>query len=78
MMKFPVFLMQSTLTVKVMNKTKSARIVLDIEWECADDSDLPSLWDWKRIKLPMDLTKVKYVGIHTQNGPENVSNWMGN
>jgi len=79
MMKFPVFLMQSTLTVKVMNnKTKSARIVLDIEWECADDSDLPSLWDWKRIKLPMDLTKVKYVGIQQLNGPENVSNWMGN
>jgi hypothetical protein len=26
----------------------------------------------------MDLTKVKYVGVHTSNGPENVSNWMGN
>jgi hypothetical protein len=51
---------------------------LDIEWEAVDDSDLPSLWDWKRIKMPMDLTKVKYVGIHTSNGPENVSNWMGN
>ena len=79
MMKFPVSLIQLILIVKVMNnKTKSARIVLDIEWECADDSDLPSLWDWKRIKLPMDLTKVKYVGIQQLNGPENVSNWMGN
>jgi hypothetical protein len=26
----------------------------------------------------MNLTKVKYLGIHTQSGPENVSNWMGN
>jgi hypothetical protein len=79
MMKFHVSRMSPTLIVKVMNnKTKSARIVLDIEWECADDSDLPSLWDWKRIKLPMDLTKVKYVGIQQSNGPENVSNWMGN
>ncbi len=33
------------------NKTKSARIILDIEWEADDDSDLPSLWDWKRIKI---------------------------
>jgi len=75
MMKFLVSLILLLLTVKVMNnKTKSARIVLDIEWEAVDDSDLPSLWDWKRIKMPMDLTKVKYVGIHTQNGPENVSN----
>lgn len=61
------------------NKTKTARIVLDIEWTSVDPSlDLPSLWDWKRIKMPMDLTKVKYVGIQTPNGPENVSNWMGN
>jgi hypothetical protein len=61
-----------------INKTKSAKIILEIEWEAVDDSDLPSLWDWKRIKMPMDLTKVKYIGIHTSNGPENVSNWMGN
>ena len=60
------------------NKLKSARIVLDIEWESTDDSDLPSLWDWKRIKMPMDLTKVKYIGIQPLNGPENVTNWMGN
>ena len=60
------------------NKTKTAKIVLEIEWESVDDSDLPSLWDWKRIKLPMDLTKVKYIGIQTPNGPENVTNWMGN
>jgi hypothetical protein len=26
----------------------------------------------------MDLTKVKYIGIQTPNGPENVTNWMGN
>ena len=80
MMKFLVSLILLLLTVKVMNdnKTKTARIILDIEWEAVDDSDLPSLWDWKRIKLPMDLTKVKYVGIQQSNGPENVSNWMGN
>jgi len=80
MMKFLVSLILLLLTVKVMNdnKTKTARIILDIEWEAVDDSDLPSLWDWKRIKMPMDLTKVKYIGIHTSNGPENVTNWMGN
>jgi hypothetical protein len=61
------------------NKTKTARIVLDIEWTSVDPSlDLPSLWDWKRIKIPMSLDKVKYVGIQTPNEPENVSNWMGN
>ena len=59
-------------------KLKTARIILEIEWEAVDDSDLPALWDWKRIKMPMDLTKVKDLGIHTSNGPENVSNWMGN
>ena len=59
-------------------KLKTARIILEIEWEAVDDSDLPALWDWKRIKMPMNLTKVKYLGIHTQSGPENVSNWMGN
>ncbi len=79
-MKFLVSLILLLLTVKVMNNTKikTARIILDIEWESDDDSDIPSLWDWKRIKMPMNLTKVKYLGIHTQNGPENVSNWMGN
>jgi len=78
-MKFRDFRMSQTLIVKVMNnKTKSARIILDIEWEAVDDSDLPSLWDWKRIKMPMDLTKVKYIGIQQPNGPENVTNWMGN
>ena len=80
-MNCPDSRMSPTLIVKVMNninKTKSARIVLDIEWEAVDDSDLPALWDWKRIKMPMDLTKVKYIGIQTPNGPENVTNWMGN
>ena len=63
-----------------MNETKlkTARIILDIEWESSEDSDLPSLWDWKRIKMPMNLTKVKYLGIHSTNRPENVTNWMGN
>jgi hypothetical protein len=61
------------------NKTKSARIVLEIEWTSVDPTlDLPSLWDWKRIKIPMSLDKVKYIGIQPQNGPENVTNWMGN
>ena len=60
------------------HKLKTAKVILEIEWEAVDDSDLPALWDWKRIKMPMNLTKVKYLGIHTQHGPENVSNWMGN
>jgi len=59
-------------------KLKTAKIILDIEWESVDNSDLPSLWDWKRIKMPMNLIKVKYVGIQQSNGPENVTNWMGN
>jgi hypothetical protein len=54
-------------------------LYLDIEWESVDDSDLPSLWDWEAaIELPIDLTKVKYVGIRQPNRPENVTNWMGN
>jgi len=62
-----------------MNKTKSARIVLEIEWTSVDSTlDLPSLWDWKRIKAPMSIDKVKYIGIQPSNGPENVTNWMGN
>ena len=63
-----------------MNETKlkTARIILDVEWESSEDSDLPSLWDWKRIKMPMNLIKVKYLGIHSTNRPENVTNWMGN
>ena len=61
-----------------MNKTKSARIVLDIEWESADDSDLPSLWNWSLIKYSMDLTKVKYIGILTPGKPEKAENWIGN
>jgi len=77
-MKFLVSLTLLLLGIMNETKTKTAKIILDIEWEVVDDSDLPSLWDWKRIKMPMNLTKVKYVGIHTQNGPENVSNWMGN
>ena len=59
-------------------KLKTARIVLEIEWESDEDNDLPSFWDWKRIKMPMNLTKVKYIGIQTPTGPENVTNWMGN
>jgi len=61
------------------NKVKTARIVLEIEWTSVDSTlDLPSLWDWKRIKAPMSIDKVKYIGIQTSNGPENVTNWMGN
>lgn len=26
-------------------KLKTAKIILDIEWESVDNSDLPSLWD---------------------------------
>ncbi len=42
-----------------MNK-KTARIVLDIEWEEGHEHDLPSLWNWSLIKYSMDLTNVKY------------------
>ena len=59
---------------------KTARVVLEIEWTSLDSTlDLPSLWDWKRIKAPMSLDKVKYIGIQDQcNKPERSENWMGN
>ena len=64
-----------------MNENKkTARIVLEIEWTSVDPTlDLPSLWDWKRIKAPMSIDKVKYLGSYDKIGsPENVINWMGN
>ena len=64
-----------------MNENKkTARIVLEIEWTSIDPTlDLPSLWDWKRIKTPMSIDKVKYIGLQDKiSGPENVINWMGN
>ena len=60
-----------------MNK-KTARIVLDIEWESPNDSDLPSLWNWNLIKYPLDLTSVKYIGVLAPGKPEKAENWMGN
>ena len=60
-----------------MNK-KTARIILDIEWEEGLEHDLPSLWNWSLIKYSMDLTNVKYVGILTPSKPEKAENWMGN
>ena len=60
-----------------MNK-KTARIVLDIEWEEGLEHDLPSLWNWSLIKYSMDLTNVKYVGILTHGKPEKAENWIGN
>ena len=62
---------------KVMNK-KTARIVLDIEWESPNDSDLPSLWNWSLIKYPLDLTSVKYIGVLVPGKPEKAENWIGN
>ena len=64
-----------------MNENKkTARIVLEIEWTSVDPTlDLPSLWDWKRIKASMSIDKVKYLGLYDKIGsPENVINWMGN
>jgi hypothetical protein len=61
-----------------MNKN-TAKIILEIEWTSVDPSlDLPSLWDWKRIKAPMSLDKVKYVGLHSIIKPEKSDSWMGN
>lgn len=59
---------------------KTARIILEIEWTSVDSTlDLPSQWDWKRIKAPMSLDKVKYIGIQDQTTkPEKSENWMGN
>jgi len=43
-----------------MSDKKIAKIVLEIEWTSTDPLlDLPSLWDWKRIKVPMSLDRVK-------------------
>ena len=58
---------------------KTAKIVLEIEWTSTDPSlDLPSLWDWRRIKAPMSLDKVKYVGLYSTTKPEKSDSWMGN
>lgn len=60
-----------------MNK-KTARIVLDIEWDESIDHDIPSLWNWSLIKYSMDLTSVKYIGQLTGSKPEKAENWIGN
>ena len=59
---------------------KTAKIILEIEWTSTDPTlDLPSLWDWKRIKAPMSLDKVKYIGLQEQiNKPEKSESWIGN
>lgn len=58
---------------------KTARIILEIEWTSTDSSmDLPSQWDWKRIKAPMYVDKVKYVGLYSTMKPEKSDSWMGN
>ena len=62
-----------------MNDKKTAKIILEIEWTSTDSTfDLPSQWDWKRIKTPMSLDKVKYVGLHSTVRPEKSDSWMGN
>lgn len=62
-----------------MSDKKIAKIVLEIEWTSTDPSlDLPSLWDWRRIKSPMSLDKVKYVGLYSTTRPEKSDSWMGN
>ena len=60
-----------------MNK-KTAKIILEIEWETKDHDDLPSLWNWSLIKYPMDLTSVKYLGVLKPQQPEKSDSWMGN
>jgi len=58
---------------------KTAKIILEIEWTSTDTSfDPPSLWDWKRIKDPMSLDKVKYVGLYNVAKPEKSETWIGN
>lgn len=62
-----------------MSEKKTAKIVLEIEWTSTDPSlDLPSLWDWKRIKAPMSLDRVKYIGLYSTAKPEQSDSWMGN
>ena len=58
---------------------KTAKIVLEIEWTSTDSSmDLPSQWDWKRIKSAMCIDKVKYLGLYSPSKPEQSDSWMGN
>jgi len=59
---------------------KTAKVVLEIEWTSTDPSlDLPSQWDWKRIKPAMSLDRVKYMGLYNvPNKPEKSDSWMGN
>jgi hypothetical protein len=62
-----------------MSDKKIAKIVLEIEWTSTDPLlDLPSLWDWKRIKVPMSLDRVKYIGLYSTTKPEQSDSWMGN
>ena len=58
---------------------KTAKVVLEIEWTSTDSSmDLPSQCDWKRIKAPMCVDKVKYLGLYSPSKPEKSDSWMGN
>jgi hypothetical protein len=63
-----------------MNDNKKiAKVVLEIEWTSTDEIiDNPATWDWKRIKGPMSIDKVKYIGPYPHLNPESVINWMGN
>lgn len=64
-----------------MNNIRTEKIVLEIEWNCdSEDSHLnqPHMWDWKRIKIPMDIQRVKFIGIYKQSMPETADKWMGN
>ena len=61
------------------NKKNTAKIILEIEWTSTDPSfDLPSQWDWKQIKAPMSLDRVKYVGLYSNIQPEQSDSWIGN
>ena len=63
---------------------KIVKVVLEIEWTSTGDEkldrlDLPSLWDWKRIKLPMNIDRVKYIGTLSGGSTlQSADSWMGN
>ena len=60
---------------------KIVKVVLEIEWTSTGDEklDLPALWDWKRIKLPMSVDRVKYIGTLSGGSTlQSADSWMGN
>jgi hypothetical protein len=63
------------------DEKKTVRVVLEIEWTSSGDEklDVPAMWDWKRIKLPMNVERVKYLGMLSNNYHlQSAESWMGN